>query len=150
MAEKKEADPMTLDDLYQAAAEAVTGQRVKVRWQRPNVCGYWGMAQLSPDGTYFIDIDPSLPGSIKFRVFCHEIGHITADHIAASNEYKNIPVEYGGRIEAKQERDQALESEADAIGKRLETLATDYARRFGSDNPTAARLKALIYLSGLN
>jgi hypothetical protein len=133
-----------LENLYKQAAEALTGQKVIVRFRQPEVKSYLGMTQ-NAGNFYIIDIAPGIGAKRQFEIFCHEIGHISGDHVAVSNDWNySDPVRC-----AAPPREVVLEDQADRIGKVLEQAAEREAWRFREKYPVIAKLRALIYLSGL-
>lgn len=67
-------------DLWQAAAWALTGGDVKLRWHQPEKEAV-GTARSEPGKVPVVDIFPYMADATIYDVFLHEIGHVV-DHQA--------------------------------------------------------------------
>jgi hypothetical protein len=71
-------DYKDVPDLAEAVARHLTGHPCIVRLQPPSLDQAWGVA-MKHDGVGYIDLDPSQPEALIYKVFLHECAHIKAE-----------------------------------------------------------------------
>lgn len=139
--------------LYQkAAAVLLAPERVLIRWQESYNASSNGGISRAPDGTYVIDIDPSLTLDVAYKTFLHECSHaLDSSYTIARSHYYRLPS--GAKIVSFDESQarraepsvKMREDRAELISSKIAAYANAHAYdhiRF--DEPVLfARLRAL-------
>jgi hypothetical protein len=117
--------PMLHEELLQAAAKALTGFDVTVRYQKPAVDIAAALCHQSEAGQRFIDINPALPYETQFWFFLHECGHwkIANGEMRRSDAHSWLPGSVGSGILGKHEEALAEEKAADELAARWDAWA---------------------------
>jgi len=116
---------MLHEELLQAAAKALTGFDVTVRFQKPALDIAAALCHQSEAGERFIDINPALAYETQFWFFLHECGHwkIKNGEMRRSDAHSWLPNSVGSEVIGKRDEDLAEETMADELAARWDAWA---------------------------
>jgi len=154
MTETFEFDREAIKTLMEKAAFSLTYEPVQIQLREPKNKSFAGQVFRAKNGLLTIAIKPDLEMEVFYKVFLHEIGHISLGHcndllpIDLPTETSLTYLAYGPSLtptqaERKEHREKPEESGADDFANSIDGVAKEYARLWFQSEDIEARLRAL-------